>query len=543
MKIKWILLTTLVLGAALFFYLKFRKSSDFEPLIKGKLVNLVHKASNGLYVLTIDDLEMDVLQATTTLIGVSIKTDSIRMKVLDEHSQLPDDIFNVEITKMYIDGLSPLDFINANIFDLQQIRVDSPNILVTHEKRNYNKKDTSNFYSRIAPNQESYAVKLLLLNNSNVRIVNKDRTGITSTFKNMSVHLADIKIDKGTINDSTRFLFAKDANLYLGNYIGNTSNKKYTFSLDSVALKPQLGTMNVKGLRLKPVETKSNFTDQLRFQDDRFDISVNEINIKNLNWWSLLSNDGLFADAATLTNGYLKVYRDKTLPLSEESKVGKFPHQELLKLDFPIHMKELFLQNMNVSYEEFNPKSQESGKIEFMQVKGDIQNISNMPDVIKENNWMKVSTSSLFMNQAQLDATFNFDLSNAAYGSFTVNTVLGKMEGTQLNQITEGLGLVKIEKLDIEKLSATVNGNNIFATADVSFAYRNLKVSALKKDDDNNFKKKGLASFMANSFLINGNSDGKKIQTVRLERDTRKSFFNLIWKTIYKGLNETVTGK
>jgi hypothetical protein len=465
------------------------------------------------------------------------------MKVLDEQKQLSDDIFSIQISTLHIDGLSPTDFINTSSFDLKQIRVDSANIVVTHQKRNYNTKDTSSFYSRIAPNQESYALQMLLLNKVDLHIVNKVKAGTTADFKNVSIQLASIKIDKSTLNDSTRFLFAKDASLYLGNYVGNTNNKKYTFSIDSVALKPQLGKMKVKGLRLKPVDSKTTFNKKLRFQEDRFDIAINELNVQNMNWWSLLSNDGLFADAADLKGGFINIYRDKTLPLSDESRVGKFPHQELMNLPFPIHVNKLALQDFSVRYEEFNPKSKETGKVEFSHVKANIQNISNMPEVIQQNNWVEVTSSSIFMNLAQLDANFHFDLSNSANGNFTVNCVLGKMDGTKLNQISEGLGMIKVEKLEIEKLTATVNGNNNFAAGDVSFAYHDLSITALKKDDDNKFKKKRLASFMANKFLINSKSNGKRIQHVRYERDSRKSFFNLIWKTVSKGVAETVIGK
>lgn len=471
MKIKWILLSALILGAAAFFYLKFRKSGDFEPMIKAKLIDLVHKGSNGLYSLNIDDLEIDVLNSSTTVLGVSIKPDTSRMRVLGEQAMLPDDIFSIEISTLYIDGLSPTDFINSSTLDLKQIKVDSPIIIVTHQKRNYNTKDTGSFYSRIAPNQEAYSLKSLVLNNADLRIVNKDKGGTTSNFKNLSIYLDDIQINESTIRDSTLFLFAKDANLYLGNYVSNTANKKYTFSIDSVALKPQLGTLKVKGLRLKPVDSKIDFNDKLRFQEDRFDISILEVDVKNMNWWSLLANDGLFADAGTLKGGYLKVYRDQTLPLSAESKVGKFPHQELMSLSFPIHVNELFFQDLNVSYEEFNPKSQETGKIDFQQVKGAIQNISNITEVIQLNNYMKVTSTSTFMNQSPLNASFDFDLTRTGSGNFQVHMELGKMDGTKLNQITEGLGMIKVEKLNIEKLIATVNGNNDFATGDVAFAY------------------------------------------------------------------------
>ena len=205
MKIKWRLLTTLVLVTAAFFYLKVRKSEDFESIIKAKLIDLVQKGSNGLYILSIRELEIDVLQSTATVRGVTIKPDSISMKVLDEHEQLSDDIFSIQISTLHIKGLSPTDFINTSSFDLKQIRVDSANIVVTHRKRNYNTKDTSSFYSRIAPNKESYALQMLLLNKVELHIINNNKAGTKSSFKNLSIQLADIKINETTMNDSTRF--------------------------------------------------------------------------------------------------------------------------------------------------------------------------------------------------------------------------------------------------------------------------------------------------------------------------------------------------
>ena len=64
MKKIWIAVSIIaVLVVTGFFYLKFRKSKDFEPLIKSKLQQLVKDGSNGLYALEIEKIEVDVINS------------------------------------------------------------------------------------------------------------------------------------------------------------------------------------------------------------------------------------------------------------------------------------------------------------------------------------------------------------------------------------------------------------------------------------------------------------------------------------------------
>ncbi|TWF45054.1 hypothetical protein FHW36_101980 [Chitinophaga polysaccharea] len=73
--------------------------------------------------------------------------------------------------------------------------------------------------------------------------------------------------------------------------------------------------------------------------------------------------------------------------------------------------------------------------------------------------------------------------------------------------------------------------------------YQNLKIAVLTQDPGNKqLKRKGLASLIANIMIINENNPlkGEAVRTasVRQTRDTGKSFFNLVWKTLFKGVKD-----
>jgi len=73
--------------------------------------------------------------------------------------------------------------------------------------------------------------------------------------------------------------------------------------------------------------------------------------------------------------------------------------------------------------------------------------------------------------------------------------------------------------------------------------YEDLKITLLKKDSiEDRFKKKKLASFIANMVVKNSNPQGKKqvrVAEVHYIRDTNRSFFNLMWKSVYTGVKQT----
>jgi hypothetical protein len=69
--------------------------------------------------------------------------------------------------------------------------------------------------------------------------------------------------------------------------------------------------------------------------------------------------------------------------------------------------------------------------------------------------------------------------------------------------------------------------------------YENIKISLLKKDSAD-LVKKGFMSVIANIALKNDNPQNGKTRTASIDyqRDTTRSFFNLLWKSIYSGVKK-----
>ena len=152
------------------------------------------------------------------------------------------------------------------------------------------------------------------------------------------------------------------------------------------------------------------------------------------------------------------------------------------------------------------------------------------------------------MNAGALHALFKFDLANANTGNFSLDLEVGNMDGKELNTATKPLGLFEIKNADIKKILLHMNANDNNSNGTVTFYYNELQVDVLKQDEEqqNKLKKRGLISFIANNFVIKqsntSDDNNKDPKHVSYKRDPEKSFFNLIWKTLFTGLSMTVKG-
>ena len=89
---------------------------------------------------------------------------------------------------------------------------------------------------------------------------------------------------------------------------------------------------------------------------------------------------------------------------------------------------------------------------------------------------------------------------------------------------------------EVKSLSFDMTGDDYKAGGQTTLVYDDLKMELLKKDSGE-LVKKGFMSFIANALMKNSNAGKEKVKpvTMTFTRDTTKSFFNLVWKTIFEG--------
>jgi hypothetical protein len=525
----------IVLGA--FLYLKFRKADDFEPLIKQKLQQAVRDASDSLYILDIDKIDVDVLASTIKVHNAKLLIDSARLKVLDATGKAPADVFKIAVSDIAVDGFSVDDLLKKKNIDLSLLNLKNPTVEIFHPvgKSNNKTKDTATLYARMAKSLGHFSIHDFNITNMNFKYHNITAKEKTTAFQNISMRFKDIEIDSTTQYDTTRFLYAKQAYIYLTDYSFRTADSLYFINADSLTVHTNQKSIDIKNLAVKPRYDKQGFSKQLTFYKDRYDVKFSTASFKNIDWYHFFMGEGFAASKGELSNGEMEVYANKYLAQSGKSKVGNYPHQLLMKLDFPTDVDTILVKNFKLTYRELNPKAKKEGYIVFDNINATILNITNIREKIASNKKLTVTATSRLMSA---------DLTKTTNGNFSVDANLGAMNGTALNPAAVPLGLFEINSLNLKNLKVHINATNTNGNGTVAMVYDKLNITALKKEEDSKqLKQRKFLSFLANTFIVNKeNKTGEaKPQAASFQRDPERSFFYLIWKTILEGIKKNVS--
>jgi hypothetical protein len=200
------------------------------------------------------------------------------------------------------------------------------------------------------------------------------------------------------------------------------------------------------------------------------------------------------------------------------------------------------LNKADITYTEKQENTDSTGVIAFANSTITISNMTNLPEVIKENSELNIAFQSNILRQIPIKGNFIFTL-NSKDGQFRANGNTGGFNAEILNKVTIPMALIKIKSGKINSLNFNFTGNNTSAKGTVVMKYNDLKVDVLKRDKNtNDIKKRGLVSLVANVIVKNDNPLEGTLREVtpEYERNIYKSFFNLIWKTLFAGMKETV---
>jgi hypothetical protein len=109
------------------------------------------------------------------------------------------------------------------------------------------------------------------------------------------------------------------------------------------------------------------------------------------------------------------------------------------------------------------------------------------------------------------------------------------------------MGPVELTSGHISRLEFDLTGTNYNMSGNLTLLYDDLHVALLKKDDDSvHFKKRKVTSLLANVKIKNKNpekGEAPRITPVNYRRNIYASIFNLAWKSLLTGVQETIGAK
>ena len=354
---------------------------------------------------------------------------------------------------------------------------------------------------------------------------------------NIAIQVNDINADRIEQLQNHPMDYTKEAEVDVDKFSMESKDKTYRFDFGGISINSLQRALNIRSFKIVPYTSEKKFADAFHFQKDRYDLALTGLNLKGIDMNSLLDKK-IEASEFVIDNADVKVSRDMHKPLEHKNKVGNYPSQMLMKLDMPVNINKIKIKSAIVEYRENEKASDSVGVIKFTNATFDISNVTNIPEAIQKNNEMNIAFQTNALAAIPLQGNFKFVL-GSKNGSFFANGNGKGFDAKVLNKVSIPMALVKINSGQINSLEFHFTGNDKKASGSFLMNYKDLKIDVLKRDEDTKkIKKRGLLSFAANLLVENKNS-GTSVKA-EYDRDIYKSFFNLVWKTIFTGMKETL---
>lgn len=519
--------------------------------IHRKVSKVVAEKTKGLYRIDYDTLFLDEASGTLHMTDIVISPD---MDVYEQLEKRPPVLVKLHIPSLDVLGVkTPKALLNKQL-EGRKIAITNPSIELllgpTAHKDSTVYNPATDVTKQMLGKILKIAVDSVNLIHSNVIVRRMDRgTALDSgrvivKAEDISCLLSRVLIDSNAIKDTSTILFARNLDMACKELVLPSRNRRYAIRLSELRFVSLENSMNIGRVKIEPQLSESDFVNSVPTQKDRYDFTLEDVRLVHLKRSGLWHKE-ILADSLVVGKSAFKIYRDLTRPADSTSKVGKYPQQQLMRMPIPINIPYVSFSNAFIEYKERGAKSENAGKLQFYHARAVITNVTNMRSAIARNNACVVNFRADLLGRIPSRAKLVLFLGDRR-GRFTAEGNIGATEVEWLNPLTQPMGMAQLEKGHIHNLSFNFKGTDSSSEGRVLLLYNDLKISLLKKnrDEDDKYDKKKIASLMANFFVKNSNpSKGggePRVAQVRFVRITNKSFFNLIWKSIFTGIKESV---
>ncbi|RNL50666.1 hypothetical protein [Pedobacter jejuensis] len=547
--IKWVAGIVLILAAILSSIAWFLNVKS-RPLLTEQIKTLLYKSTDSLYTISFTKVTTNIITGSASLQNVKITPDTNRYKKLIALKRAPNNLYSVSLKKLVVKHFHPLIMYREHKLQIDEVIFDKPEVLMVNRQLDFNEnrapKPIQSPYTIIAKSLKEFSIKSIFFKDASFKYRNNNVANpAVFSIDDLNITLVDLLVDSTSFDDPSRFYLLKDVVINLKDYNYPTPDKMYNIKLNKLDFRASTGRLRISKFALEPLFDEMKFGQVAGYARDRFDISMNDISLNEINLPLYISKQELRAKEMAIANGFVSVFNNNSLPKGEKVKrIGKFPHQLLQKLGAPVLVDKIQLKDVSISYAIYNKESQQRGKLSFEHTSGIIKNATNIDNVKNTNPIMEASLTTYLLGQGKLDVDFKFDLASKK-GDFAYSGVLHEFNARVLNQITKPLGLVRINRGNVDELKFNFKANEAGAKGTVDFSYFDLSVALMKNDPEkDHLVKRGLLSFLANALIINSenpNAEGKFISAnVNYTRPDSTSFFSMIWKSLFLGIKHSV---
>ncbi|SEL80114.1 hypothetical protein SAMN05421740_110104 [Parapedobacter koreensis] len=512
-----------------------------------KLKDLVARETGGRYQLNYDHLEVSLIGGNATATNISLTPDTLAYKGNGGTNRAADASYRVRIGRLQIKGVGLIRLLITDKVHINSIVIDTPSVqLIRHRQPD---KDTTTvdttserFIENLAKTLTGTQVNRIELNGGQFEMMD-DSSAMDIRIPHIDFAIQDLRIDSASLRDTTRLYYAKAIQLDVNSIDFLQPDSLYRLQVGLLHFQTDTRELFLHNLRYGLTVSKAEFYRRVRLAKDIADIAISRIAMNDVNLASWVKTETIAASTLRIDSGEIAIYKDKTQPNPPTDKIGKSPHQQLLRMKQRVALDSVLINALDINFTEVSDKTAKAGTVTFEETAGLMQNVTNDSLALARNRFLQFNATSRVMGAGDLTVEFRFDLLDSL-GAHTYQAKVGAMDGKPFNRMLTPQMNVEIERADIQTMTFEMEADDSHTSGTLQFDYKNLKVNMLRENEAGETSRKSLVSFFVNRFLVNdSNPDANGVYhqgNVHLVRDPTYSFFKMIWHSIREGTKQCI---
>ena len=516
-----------------------------EPILKDRLHTLIIQGSDSLYTYTLGGLKANFYGGKVEVENLQIDIDSNRYEHLKKRNALPSLTMEVRLERGQIKGIGLIDLLFRKRIKIKEIVSKKADIkLSRHIRRAVETEKGRPLWKSIQPNIS--AITVGKINLDGIKLLYKDADTSTSVklqFDRCDAVFENIRIDSAAAFDTTRTGFTKQIFIRFHDLKYRTSDSTYKMKAEWITYSSKNKSLEIDSFKLQPTLEREDFYGAANRQTSLYYIEFAKVRFVNTRLDQFIHNNVIASDSVVFDSPDIEIYNNKLLPPDYESKIGKYPHQKLLKASSIINIKNIFFKGGNLTYSEKSQKTLQEGGFSITNLNLHATNVTNDFNLITQNSTCTANINGFILGNSPVSLTLKLYL-DSLNGRYDAIGSVKNISADKLNQLAMPLANVQINSFNMHNLDFNVSGEDWSATSIVRMRYNNLSLTIKKMDEEtganqtNKFLTKILTKFVI--WPDNPGPDGVEriARNSRVSRLTTQSFFGLLWKAIFAGMQD-----
>jgi hypothetical protein len=528
---RWRRVIYILVGALLAFLVAVVFLANFyvEPALRKRLQTLIVEGSDSLYIYTLGDLDVNFFGGNVGVHALKIKVDSNRYNQLQRMGELPSLVMQLNVNRAHIKGIGVFSLLFGKKIIINEISSEDADIKLN---RFLKKKDTAEtakeklpLWKAIRPRIRDVLVNKIRLNGIKLLYKNEEGDEAKLQFDRCDALFENIRIDSAAANDTSRLSYVENISFRLNDLKFRTPDSTYKLKAEWITYNSAKRRLSIDSFKLQPTIKNGERTDTLR--KTWYTLTFDKVSFEGLRLDRYLWLNRAEADSVVFENLSLGTYQDKKGLRSYE------------KADAAIDIKKIVTRNMQIAVTERHAETREVGTIHLTDVNLTVENIVNDSALVRQRPLTTAKAVGKIIG-SPIQASFRFYL-DSTEGRFDAKGRIGPVAAAQINPLSTRLANIEVPTVQIHSIDFFVRGEDFEATSDVQMQYNNLALIFRRRDAETGASKtRNFLTKIINRYAINPSNPtgGRAVQAneVRVARLTTQSFFGIIWKAVFEGM-------